>query len=81
MTKHECRIHFDIRHSCFVISPVTPTGAEQRPDYTANPAGAEEALQMALQIADLARLVEAVGRLSPEQRATLLRALGLNGIK
>jgi hypothetical protein len=54
---------------------VTPTGCEQCAHVPANSAVSVSALQMALQI-DPSGLIEAIERLSPEERAAVLRALG-----
>jgi len=55
---------------------VTPTGAEHTLDSTGNSGALQVALQTALQIADPTGVAEAVGRLTPEERAALLVALG-----
>lgn len=55
---------------------MTPTGAEHKPDSTGNSAVPQAALQLALQIADPAKMAEAVGKLTAEERAALIAALG-----
>ncbi len=67
-----------------LVSPYAAAGAvrlagfEPAQDVKWNSSSTPAALQSALQI-DAARLVEAVNRLSPEERAAVLRALAAEG--